>query len=107
MFVSARSKTIAILALFLALGFPCISQTASPTPAAKSTPKPVEPLILRANVYNKKGNLVSELPRDNFRIFIDNVPAAIVDFHEDDELVSVGIIFDASGSVGYPHLSDR
>lgn len=102
MFASARSKTIALIALFLTLAFPCASQTASSRIEPGSSKASAPPLLLKAVVYNRKGNLVTELSRDSFRVFIDNQPANIVDFREEDVPLSVGIIFDASASVGYP-----
>lgn len=102
MFISARIKTVAALALFLALQYPCISQTATSIPQTVSAKESVTPLILTTSVVNKKGYLVGGLKRDNFHVFIDKLPADIIDFREDDAPLSVGIVFDASGSVGYP-----
>ncbi len=104
MFVSGRSKTIVLLALFLALRLAYPSQTTSSKPEVTPSATAVEPVALTTIVYNGKGNLVTGLQRENFKVFIDNRPTEIVDFREEDGPLSVGIIFDASGSVGYPQL---
>lgn len=98
MFKSARAETVVLLALFLAFGLPCEAQTPS---SILSSQEAVEPVILTTTVVTDKGNLVTRLQRDNFRIFIDKVPADIIDFREEDVPLSVGIVFDASRSVGF------
>ena len=98
MFVSGRSKTIVLLALFLALRLAYPSQTTSSKPEVTPSATAVEPVALTTIVYNGKGNLVTGLQRENFKVFIDNRPTEIVDFREEDGPLSVGIIFDASGS---------
>ena len=104
MFVCGKSKTIALLTLFLVLSLPCASQTPSSNPEVTQSATAVEPVVLTTIVYNGKGNLVTGLQRENFKVFIDNKPTEIVDFREEDGPLSVGIIFDASASVGYPQL---
>jgi Ca-activated chloride channel family protein len=42
---------------------------------------------------------VTVLDRDSFRIFEDNVEQEVVNFSSEDVPVSVGIIFDVSGSM--------
>jgi Ca-activated chloride channel homolog len=46
------------------------------------------------------GRLVTGLERDNFQIFEDKVEQEIVTFSSDDAPLSVGVVFDASGSMG-------
>lgn len=104
MFVSGRSKTIALLSLFPVLSLPCASQSTSTKPEVTQSATAVKPVALTTIVYNGKGNLVTGLQRENFKAFIDNKPAEIVDFREEDGPLSVGIVFDASASVGYPQL---
>ena len=103
MVISGRCKTVVLLALFLVFDQPGISQTTSTKPEATPSQKSVNPLVLTTTVINKKGNFVTGLRRDNFQIFIDKKPATIVDFGDGDVPLSIGILFDASGSTGNPY----
>ena len=103
MLKSARFRIVAI-ALFLTLPYPCLSQSAPSKPQALSTQTTIEPVTLAVSVVNKKGDFALGLHRDNFQISIDKQPADIVDFREEDVPLSVGIVFDASGSAGFPQL---
>jgi Ca-activated chloride channel family protein len=102
MLIRTRSKSVALLALLLALDIHCFSQTASSQLEAASSRKPIDPLVLTTTVINKKGDFVTGLQRDNFQIFLDKEPANIVDFSEADAPLSVGIVLDASASVVDP-----
>ncbi|MGC2619905.1 MAG: VWA domain-containing protein [Acidobacteriaceae bacterium] len=48
---------------------------------------------------DSNGHLVQDLPRDDFHVFEDNVPQAIVSFQHSDIPVSMGILVDNSGSM--------
>ncbi|MDQ2936938.1 MAG: VWA domain-containing protein [Acidobacteriota bacterium] len=47
---------------------------------------------------NNKGDFVAGLRREDFQAFLDKEPATIDDFSDTDVPLSVGIVFDASGS---------
>ena len=51
-------------------------------------------------VTDKLGRPVTGLEKENFRVFDNKVEQAITQFVMDDEPVSVGFIFDVSGSIG-------
>jgi Ca-activated chloride channel family protein len=102
MFIRARTKPIAVLALLFILELPCATQTIPSKQEATTSPKATEPIILTTTVVNKKGSFVLRLRRENFRVFVDNEPVDIIDFREEDAPLSVGIVLDASGSVYHP-----
>lgn len=87
-------RIVALFALLLAFNIICAGQTAN----SKPQPRTVEPLILTTTVVNKRDDIVSGLQRDNFRVFIDKKAADITDFREQDEPLSLGLVFDVSGS---------
>jgi Ca-activated chloride channel family protein len=89
-------KVLLLFALFSPFSVSAAAQTeSSKLPATQS----LQPLKLTVTVMNKKGEAVSGLRRDNFQVFMDKDAADIVDFRQEDEPVSVGIIFDTSASV--------
>src|SRR5687767_12200707 len=98
MFMKANSKVIATSFLICTFNFTVARQTAFPQ-ARRGTSTDADQIVLLTTVVNKKGNLVAGLRRDNFQIVVDKKPASILDFREEDVPLSVGLIFDASGSV--------
>jgi Ca-activated chloride channel family protein len=56
-------------------------------------------VLVPTTVMDKKGAIVSGLPSDAFQVTQDNVPQQITSFSEQDVPVSVGIVFDTSGSM--------
>jgi hypothetical protein len=102
MFIRARTKPIALLALLFVLDLSCATQTIPSKSEAITSPNATEPIVLTATVVNKKGSFVLGLRRNNFRIFVDKERADIIDFREEDSPLSVGIVLDASGSVSHP-----
>jgi Ca-activated chloride channel family protein len=56
-------------------------------------------VVLHATVLDKDHHLVTDLQRDNFKVFEDNVEQRIKDFKREDIPVSVGILIDNSGSM--------
>jgi Ca-activated chloride channel family protein len=102
--MKTTGRVVVAFALSLSLHFTGVTQTGTSNVKTKSFPKTEEPVILTTIVTNKKGNFVTGLRQDNFRIFVDKKPAEIINFREEDVPLSVGIIFDASGSVGNPPL---
>jgi Ca-activated chloride channel family protein len=61
-----------------------------------------EPVIFTATLTSNKGTFVIGLEKDNFEVFIDKAPAQILYAWIENVPISVGIVFDASASVGYP-----
>jgi len=58
------------------------------------------PLVLvPVHVITPLGASVTDLTRDNFKLFEDNVEQAIRTFSKEDAPVSVGLLFDISGSM--------
>jgi Ca-activated chloride channel family protein len=56
-------------------------------------------VLVPTTVMDRKGAIVSGLPSDAFLVAQDNVPQRITSFGEQDVPVSVGIVFDTSGSM--------
>jgi len=56
-------------------------------------------VVIPAHVTNTAGAPVMGLRKENFRISEDNVAQTIAHFAEDDAPASIGILFDASGSM--------
>jgi Ca-activated chloride channel homolog len=56
-------------------------------------------VLVPTTVMDRKGAIVSGLPSDAFQVTQDNVPQQITSFGEQDVPVSVGIVFDTSGSM--------
>lgn len=99
----------------VSLAFFCSSwlagaQASAPTPAQQeATPGPFKPSqmvhvdvdlalinVIVADPYNR---LVTGLDPDNFRVFEDNVEQEIINFSSEDVPISIGVIFDCSGSM--------
>jgi Ca-activated chloride channel family protein len=89
-------KVLFLFVIFSPFSVSAAAQTASSKPPATQS---LEPVKLTVTVMNKKGEPVSGLRRDNFQVFMDKDPADIIDFRQEDEPLSVGIIIDASASV--------
>jgi Ca-activated chloride channel family protein len=56
-------------------------------------------VLVPTTVMDRKGAIVSGLPSEAFEVDQDNVPQRITSFAEQDVPVSVGIVFDTSGSM--------
>jgi Ca-activated chloride channel family protein len=93
------------------LGAPCRAQEPQPGPAA---PPPTDTFkiqqgqpirtetqitLVGASVTDPLGRLVTGLEQENFRVFEDGVEQEIVRFSSEDVPVSIGVIFDMSGSM--------
>jgi len=59
----------------------------------------VDEVVLNVTVLDEAGHLVTDLTKDDFKIFEDGVPQAIASFQHQDIPVSMGIIIDNSGSM--------
>lgn len=56
-------------------------------------------VVLHASVVDKKGRLLSDLPRNAFKVFENNVEQPIRTFRREDVPVSMGLVIDNSGSM--------
>jgi VWFA-related protein len=56
-------------------------------------------VVLHALVRNKRGELVTTLPRDAFTVYENGKPQTIALFHRNDVPVSLGLLIDNSGSM--------
>ena len=59
----------------------------------------VDEVVLNVTVLDEGGHLVTNLKKDDFKIFEDGVPQTIASFQHQDIPVSMGIIIDNSGSM--------
>jgi VWFA-related protein len=87
-----RSRFVAALALF-AMALPAQAQQ---DPVFRSDTRLV---VLHATVVDKDGKLVSDLPRDAFTVYENNVVQPLKIFRREDVPVSMGLIIDNSGSM--------
>ncbi|HJU29448.1 MAG TPA: VWA domain-containing protein, partial [Candidatus Binataceae bacterium] len=72
--------------------------------SAESMPRPdlrvdVPLVLIPVHVTTPLGASVTDLPRQNFRIFEDGVEQKITQFAAEDAPLSVGFLFDTSGSM--------
>lgn len=56
-------------------------------------------VVIPTHVTTEAGSSVTSLTRENFRVVEDNVEQPIIHFDKDDAPVSVGVLFDCSGSM--------
>ena len=99
------------LILFASAASPAWSQEeTSPGPARPENSQKVEKgkalktetelALVNVSVTDPYGRLVTGLEQDNFRAFEDGVEQEIVRFSGEDVPISIGVIFDMSGSMG-------
>jgi Ca-activated chloride channel homolog len=89
------------------LTFGALAQVSSPStghsvrsnPADKAIHVDVELVLVNVAVTDPEDRLVTTLQKENFRLFEDNVEQEIVTFSHEDAPISVGLIFDVSGSM--------
>ena len=65
----------------------------------KSVQQEVQMVLVNATVTDPYGRLVTGLDQNNFQIFEDNTEQEVVHFSSEDVPVSIGMIFDMSGSM--------
>lgn len=101
-FPSPRFWVLALI-VGLCLGTVSNAQDASPTPAPEDPDAPVrvktDLVSLTLTVTDPYSRFVSGLTKNAFTIFDNNVEQEITFFSDTDAPVSVGIIFDVSGSM--------
>lgn len=59
----------------------------------------VDEVLLNCTVVDEKGELVTDLKRDDFRVWEDDVPQTIASFQHQDLPVAMGFLVDNSGSM--------
>jgi Ca-activated chloride channel family protein len=104
--VRLRPLTLAACALFV---FPALAQVAGPlTPigpaeqakfAGEAIRTEVALALVNVTATDPNGRLVTGLERENFRVFEDGIEQEIIAFSSEDVPVSIGLIFDMSGSM--------
>jgi Ca-activated chloride channel homolog len=78
------------------------SAVAQSAPAGEQTPvfrSDTRLVLLHATVVDNKGRLVTNLPRESFRVFENGVEQKLRLFRREDVPVSMGLIIDNSGSM--------
>ena len=102
-------KNIYAFVFFLVIGIMCVlcarqSGAQSAANAANDGRPPVfrvgvENVFIQISVNDSLGRNVTGLKKENFQIFEDKVEQTITHFSNQEAPVSVGIIFDVSGSM--------
>ncbi|MBI2821043.1 MAG: VWA domain-containing protein [Acidobacteria bacterium] len=59
----------------------------------------VNQVVVNATVYNRDGNLVPDLERENFQVYEDKVLQTITNFGQVDVPSTIGLVIDTSGSM--------
>ncbi len=106
-------RRIILLAIVLAFSVPLafhgqVAIQPRDKPAPKSEPDAKQPtlrvdsslVLVPVSVNDPLNRPVSGLEKENFRVFDDQVEQTITQFAMDDEPVTVGLVFDTSGSMG-------
>ena len=82
---------------------PAATQEASPPPANDNGvfvfKKEVEEVVLHATVVDERMRLITNLNRDAFTVFENDVPQTVTSFRREDVPVAMGIVIDNSGSM--------
>lgn len=104
--LSLRSLVLAACAVF---GFPALAQVAGPMThsgspeearsSANTIRTEVSLALVNVTVTDPLGRQVTGLEKENFRVFEDGVEQEIVTLSSEDVPVSIGLIFDMSGSM--------
>ncbi len=82
---------------FLALGFVVIVVSAQRTSNLRIDTTLV---LIPVAVYDNIGRFVTDLDKDNFKLYEDKVEQDVAHVSSEDAPLSVGIVFDTSGSMG-------
>jgi len=105
-------KRIAVFVALLALSAPwvfraqvTIQPREKPAPKDEASQRPTlrvdtQLVLIPVSVNDPLSRPVSGLEKENFRVFDDRVEQTITQFAMDDEPVTVGLVFDTSGSMG-------
>ncbi len=108
--MKVAGKGVRALVGFLVAGVllasPAIGQKAGPAKPADQPKKTapiiraeVELVLVNTTVTDPFNRLVTGLEQENFRVFEENVEQEVVHFSSEDVPISIGVIFDLSGSM--------
>ncbi len=123
--VSSSGRALSLLGLLLLANFGGRAQQPSEQPPTRQTPVPppakltetshdtpsvalrpgkviradVDLALVNVTVTDPFNRLVTGLDQDNFRVFEDNIEQEITTFSAEDVPISIGVIFDFSGSM--------
>jgi Ca-activated chloride channel homolog len=78
---------------------PAVSKPPDKKPGEKSIKVDVDMVLVNATVTDPYDRLVTGLEQENFRVFEDGTEQEIVHFASEDVPISIGVIFDMSGSM--------
>lgn len=101
----ALSALLSAAAWTGAQGLPIPQQKFPPPPGSQQQNRPgaihrtVDMVVLRVSVVDRHGQFVSNLTKNDFRVFEDKTPQQISVFSHEDVPVSLGIVVDNSGSM--------
>ncbi len=108
----AHTAPLRVCAFFLfcstlLLAFPAFAQVEGPTRVenqqkiekGKYLKAETDIALVNVSVTDPYGRLVTGLEQENFRVFEDNTEQEIVRFSSEDVPISIGVIFDMSGSM--------
>lgn len=98
------------LAVCVLLPFPAVAQTTGPEPPIRSSREPaqnsskpiqtdVSLVLVNMTVTDPNDRIVTGLEKENFRVFEDGREQEIATFSSEDVPISIGVIFDMSGSM--------
>lgn len=93
-------STALLLTLSLSLsGFTFAQQQPPLPPQQGRIVVPVDLVVLHTTVLNERGHVVTDLPRNAFRVFENRVEQELKEFRREDIPVTVGLVIDNSGSM--------
>ncbi len=97
----APQRWILAFAIFFFTAFSASAQTATPTPDEDDKPISVKTdlVTVTLTVTDLYGRFVSGLTKDAFKVFDNNQEQEITFFSDTDAPISIGILFDVSGSM--------
>jgi len=116
------AKLFVFSAILLIAAFPATAQEGLEQPTIVPRPKPgaksdilphadirvnSDLVLIPVTVTDPLNRFVTGLDRDNFKIFEDKKEQAISSFSSEDAPLSVGVIFDCSGSMGHKMEKSR
>jgi len=89
------------VAFFLALGCAAILRAQEPSSKAKNQTLKidVDRVLVNATVSDPQGRMVTGLNREHFQLWEDKTEQKIEYFSDEDTALSIGLIFDATGSM--------
>src|ERR1041384_8250711 len=96
------------------LGGPQGPVTPRPKPAEKTDPAPKANIrvdstlaLIPVTVTDPLNRFVTGLDRENFRVLEDKAEQKVVQFSSEDAPLSIGLVFDTSGSMGNKLVKSR